>query len=346
MINLYGLTLTKLEELMLQENQSKFRAKQIFTWIYEKGATSFDDMSDISKSFREVLKEKYCLEKPSIYIKQVASDGTIKLLLEMKDGSKVETVLMRYNYGNVICVTSQVGCNMGCSFCASGLLKKQRNLEAHEIVGEVLVMNDLLKEEGSKVTHIVVMGTGEPFDNYDNVIDFVRIVNDQKALAIGARHITVSTCGIPDKIIRYGREGLQVNLAISLHAPNNELRSKIMKVNKAYPLEVLIPAVKDYIDHAGRRVTYEYIMLKDVNDSLEHAKELVELIRPTYAYVNLIPYNPVIENGYDRAESEKVHAFMDYCIKHGVNTTIRKEFGTDIDAACGQLRAKEVGKLK
>lgn len=346
MINLYGLTLTKLEELMLQENQSKFRAKQIFTWIYEKGATSFDDMSDISKSFREVLKEKYCLEKPSIYIKQVASDGTIKLLLEMKDGSKVETVLMRYNYGNVICVTSQVGCNMGCSFCASGLLKKQRNLETHEIVGEVLVMNDLLKEEGSKVTHIVVMGTGEPFDNYDNVIDFVRIVNDQKALAIGARHITVSTCGIPDKIIRYGREGLQVNLAISLHAPNNELRSKIMKVNKAYPLEVLIPAVKDYIDHAGRRVTYEYIMLKDVNDSLEHAKQLVELIRPTYAYVNLIPYNPVIENGYDRAESEKVHAFMDYCIKHGVNTTIRKEFGTDIDAACGQLRAKEVGKLK
>ncbi len=346
MINLYGLTLTKLEELMLQENQSKFRAKQIFTWIYEKGATSFDDMSDISKSFREVLKEKYCLEKPSIYIKQVASDGTIKLLLEMKDGSKVETVLMRYNYGNVICVTSQVGCNMGCSFCASGLLKKQRNLEAHEIVGEVLVMNDLLKEEESKVTHIVVMGTGEPFDNYDNVIDFVRIVNDQKALAIGARHITVSTCGIPDKIIRYGREGLQVNLAISLHAPNNELRSKIMKVNKAYPLEVLIPAVKDYIDHAGRRVTYEYIMLKDVNDSLEHAKELVELIRPTYAYVNLIPYNPVIENGYDRADSEKVHAFMDYCIKHGVNTTIRKEFGTDIDAACGQLRAKEVGKLK
>ncbi len=346
MINLYGLTLTKLEELMLQENQSKFRAKQIFTWIYEKGATSFDDMSDISKSFREILKEKYCLEKPSIYIKQVASDGTIKLLLEMKDGSKVETVLMRYNYGNVICVTSQVGCNMGCSFCASGLLKKQRNLEAYEIVGEVLVMNDLLKEEGSKVTHIVVMGTGEPFDNYDNVIDFVRIVNDQKALAIGARHITVSTCGIPDKIIRYGREGLQVNLAISLHAPNNELRSKIMKVNKAYPLEVLIPAVKDYIDHAGRRVTYEYIMLKDVNDSLEHAKELVELIRPTYAYVNLIPYNPVIENGYDRADSEKVHAFMDYCIKHGVNTTIRKEFGTDIDAACGQLRAKEVGKLK
>ncbi len=345
MINLYGLTLQKLESLMLEEKQSKFRAKQLFTWIYEKGVTNFDDMSDISKSFRDVLKEKYCLEKPAIFTKQEASDGTVKLLLEMKDGAKVETVLMRYNYGNVICVSSQVGCNMGCSFCASGLLKKQRNLESHEMVGEILVMNDLLKSANEKITHVVVMGTGEPFDNYDNVIDFVRIINDQKALAIGARHITVSTCGIPDKIRKYGQEGLQINLAISLHAPNNELRSKLMKVNRAYPLEELIPAVKDYIDHAGRRVTYEYIMLKGVNDSLEHARQLCELIKPTYAYINLIPYNDVLENGYHRADSETVHAFMDYCLKHGVQTTIRKEFGTDIDAACGQLRAKQEGKL-
>ncbi|MDD6302087.1 MAG: 23S rRNA (adenine(2503)-C(2))-methyltransferase RlmN [Bacillales bacterium] len=340
MINLYGVTLSKLEKMMLEEGQSKFRAKQLFTWIYEKGCIDFDDMSDISKSFREVLKEKYCLKKPSIFVKQVASDGTIKLLLEMDDKSKVETVLMRYNYGNVICVTSQVGCNMGCSFCASGLLKKQRNLEVSEMVGEILVMNDLLKESNEKITHVVVMGTGEPFDNYDNVIDFIRIINDQKALAIGARHITVSTCGIPDKIIQYGKEGLQVNLAISLHAPNNEIRNRIMKINRAYPLEKLIPAVKEYIDLSGRRVTYEYIMIKGINDSIECAKQLIELIKPTYAYVNLIPYNPVIENGYERAESSAVHAFMDYCIKHGVNTTIRKEFGTDIDAACGQLRAK------
>ena len=340
MINLYGLTLKQLEEQMLSENQNKFRAKQLFTWIYEKGVTNFDDMSDVSKAFREVLKEKYCLEKPSIFVKQVASDGTIKLLLEMKDGAKVETVLMRYNYGNVACVSSQVGCNMGCKFCASGLLKRQRNLEAHEMVGEILVLNDLLKESGERVSHIVVMGTGEPFDNYDNVISFVRIVNDQKALAIGARHITVSTCGIPDKIIKYGSEGLQINLAISLHAPNNELRNQIMPVNKAYPLEVLIPAVKKYIELADRRVTYEYIMLKGVNDSLEHARQLVELIKPTYAYVNLIPYNSVDENGYQRADNEKVHAFMDYLMKHGVTTTVRKEFGSDIDAACGQLRAK------
>lgn len=345
MINLYGLPLLKLEKLMLEQGQSKFRGKQLFTWIYEKNETNFDNMSDISKSFREVLKNKFCLAKPSIFLKQVASDGTIKLLLEMEDGSKVETVLMRYNYGNVVCVTSQVGCNMGCSFCASGLLKKQRNLETYEMVGQILVINDLLRDNNERVTHVVVMGTGEPFDNYDNVIDFVRIINDQKGLSIGARHITVSTCGIPDKIIQYGKEGLQVNLAISLHAPNNELRSKIMKINRAYPLEILIPAIAEYIQTANRRVTYEYIMLKDVNDSIEHAKQLVELIKPTYAYVNLIPYNPVIENGYQRAESDKVHAFMDYCIKHGVNTTIRKEFGTDIDAACGQLRAKQEGKI-
>ena len=340
MTNLYGLTLDQLTSLMLEEGQTKFRAKQLFTWIYEKGVTDFDEMSDISKALREVLKEKYCLEKPTIFVKQVASDGTIKLLLEMKDGAKVETVLMRYNYGNVACVSSQVGCNMGCKFCASGLLKRQRNLEAHEMVGEILVLNDLLKEKNERVSHIVVMGTGEPFDNYDNVMSFIRIVNDQKALAIGARHITVSTCGLPDKIIKYGQEGLQINLAISLHAPNNELRNKIMPVNKAYPLEVLIPAVKKYIELADRRVTYEYIMLKDVNDSLEHARQLVELIKPTYAYVNLIPYNSVDENGFKRADNERVHAFMDYLMKHGVTTTVRKEFGSDIDAACGQLRAK------
>lgn len=340
MINLYGLTMSKLEELMISEGQKKFRAKQLFSWIYEKKASSFDEMSDISKSFRDVLKEKFCLRKPKIFIKQEASDGTIKLLVEFEDGNKVETVLMRYNYGNVACVSSQVGCNMGCAFCASGLLKKKRNLLTEEMVGEILVLNDLLQETNERVTHVVVMGTGEPFDNYDNVMDFVRIINDQKALAIGARHITVSTCGIVDKIVQYGKEGLQINLAISLHAPNNELRSKIMKVNKAYPLEKLIPAVKEYIDLSGRRVTYEYILLKGVNDSLDHAKQLVELIKPTYAYINLIPYNPVDENGYQRTDREAAHAFMDYCIKHGVNTTIRKEFGTDIDAACGQLRAK------
>ena len=344
MINLYGLEIKKLESLMLEEGQTKYRATQLYTWLYEKKAKSFDEMTDISLRFREVLKEKYCFEIPSIFVKQQSKDGTIKCLLELKDGSKIETVLMRYNYGNVICVTSQVGCNMGCSFCASGLLKKQRDLLPEEMVGQVLVMNNLLQEEGNnqRVTHVVVMGTGEPFDNYDNVIDFVRIINHQKALAIGARHITVSTCGIPDKIIKYANEGLQINLAISLHAPNNEIRSKIMKINKAYPLEVLIPAVAEYNRIADRRVTYEYILLKGINDSMENADELARLIKPTFAYVNLIPYNEVDEHGYRR--SDNVKAFLDRLIKNNVTATIRKEFGSDIDAACGQLRAKEVEK--
>ena len=345
MINLYGLEIRKLEKLMLEEGQTKYRATQLYSWLYEKGAQSFDEMTDVSLRFRDVLKEKYCFTKPFIFVQQKSKDGTIKCLLELNDGAKVETVLMRYNYGNVICVTSQVGCNMGCSFCASGLLKKQRDLLPEEMVGQVLVMNDILKAEGEnqRVTHVVVMGTGEPFDNYENVIDFVRIINHQKALAIGARHITVSTCGLPDKIIQYANEGLQVNLAISLHAPNNEIRSKIMKINKAYPLEVLIPAVAEYNKIANRRVTYEYILLKGVNDSLEHADELARLIKPTFAYVNLIPYNEVDEHGYRR--SNNVKAFLDRLVKNKVTATIRKEFGSDIDAACGQLRAKQEGKL-
>lgn len=338
MINLYGLEIHKLEELMLSEEQKKFRATQLYTWIYEKKATSFDEMTDISLKFREVLKEKYELVKPTIFTKQVSQDGTIKCLLNVKNGDKVETVIMRYNYGNVICVSSQVGCNMGCTFCASGLLKRKRNLDTEEMVGQVLVMNDLLALENERVTHVVVMGTGEPFDNYENVLDFVRIMNHPKAFAIGARHITVSTCGIPDKILRYANEGLQINLAISLHAPNDEIRSKIMPINRAYPLDKLMPAVREYERIAKRRVTFEYILLKDVNDKIEHAEELAKLIKGTLAYVNLIPYNPVNEHGYQR--SKNVHDFLDKLTKLGVTATIRKEFGTDIDAACGQLRAK------
>lgn len=342
MINLYSLPIHKLEELMVGEGQKKYRATQLFGWIYERRVNNFDDMSDVSKAFREVLKEKYTLELPHIYTKVVSKDGTIKLLVELKDGAKVETVLMRYSYGNVACVSSQVGCSMGCAFCASGLFLRQRNLTPDEMIGQILVLNDLLKEEGSDklVTHVVVMGTGEPFDNYDNVIDFVKIVNHPKALAIGARHITVSTCGIVDKIIQYGKEGLQINLAISLHAPNNKIRNRLMKINKKYPIEEVISAVKIYESEANRRVTFEYILLKGINDSLECADELSDLIRGTLAYVNLIPYNPVIENEFKRSDDKQVRLFMDRLIKRGVTCTIRKEFGTDIDAACGQLRAK------
>lgn len=342
MINLYGIEIKKLEEMMLLEEQKKYRATQLFTWIYEKRVASFEEMSDVSLKFRETLKSKYCLELPSIFLQQKSADGTIKLLLELADKSKIEVVLMRYRYGNVICISSQVGCNMGCSFCASGLLRKTRNLEVAEMVGQILIMDKLLKEEGNgeRVTHIVVMGTGEPFDNYDNVLDFVKIANHPKGFAVGARHITISTCGIPDRILQYAHEGMQINLAISLHAPNDEIRSQIMRINKAYPLDILMDSVREYERIAKRRVTFEYILLDGVNDTIECAEQLAKLIRGTLAYVNLIPYNEVDEHGYRRSPDKRVHAFLDRLTKLGVTATIRKEFGSDIDAACGQLRAK------
>ena len=340
--DLFGYPYAQLEAEMLSRGESKYRARQLYGWIYEKGVYDFEKMTDISKAFRETLKNEYALSFPKIFQRQDAKDGTIKLLLEMDDGAKVETVLMRYNYGNVACVSSQVGCNMGCAFCASGLLKRERNLTSGEMVGEVMVLNQILKEEGQNVTHVVVMGTGEPFDNYENVMAFVRVINEQRGLAIGARHITVSTCGLVPGIKKYGREGLQINLAISLHAPNDTLRNQIMPISKAYKMPELLEAIKDYEENAGRRVTFEYILIKDFNDSVACANELADLIHDSgiFAYVNLIPINPVKEKGFLRPSGEAIHAFHDRLMKRGINTTIRKEFGTDIDAACGQLRAK------
>ena len=343
MINLYGQEISKLSALMEAEGQKPYRATQLYSWIYEKKATSFDEMTDISLKFRETLKEKYTLELPTIHTKQVSQDGTIKLLLNLKDGFKVECVLMRYSYGSAACVSSQVGCNMGCSFCSSGILGKQRNLLPEEMVGQILIINQLLKEEnkGQHITHVVVMGTGEPFDNYDNVLDFIRIINHPKGLAIGARHITVSTCGITEGIYKYANEHMQTNLAISLHAPNNELRTRLMKINKAYPLEKIMEAVRYYEKETKRRVTYEYLLLEGLNDTKEHAQELIKLIKGTMGYVNLIPYNETNKDDqFHRSSGNRVHAFLDYLMKGGVTATIRKEFGSDIDAACGQLKAK------
>jgi 23S rRNA (adenine2503-C2)-methyltransferase len=266
--------------------------------------------------------------------------------VQFEDGSIVETVLMNYKYGNVACVSSQVGCNMGCKFCASGLLKKTRNLTPGEMVGEVLVLNNILtKLNEPLISHIVLMGTGEPFDNFDNVVDFLKIVNNPFALAIGARHLTVSTCGIPDKIRLFSQIGIQAKLAISLHAPNNELRSKLMPINQAYPLEEVMDAVKYFESVTNKRTTFEYILLKDVNDSLDHAKQLAELIKGTIAFVNLIPYNEVSENSFKRSPDDRITAFKNYLISQGIHVNTRKEFGSDIDAACGQLRAKHEAKL-
>lgn len=341
MLNLYNYSRKKLEDLLVNTYYQKpFRATQLFTWIYQKNITSFDDMSDISKDFREILKRDFVINKPTIFTKEESQDGTIKFLTKFNDGALVETVIMPYRYGNVLCVSSEVGCNMGCAFCASGLLKKKRNLETSEMIGELLLANDILKEQNKKITHIVLMGTGEPFDNYDNVMDFIRIINDPKAFEIGARHITVSTCGLVDKIRAYAKEGLQINLAISLHAATDNKRDILMKINKRYPLNELIAATKDYIKEANRRVTFEYILLKDFNDSYEDAVALANLIKGILAYVNLIPYNEVKENNFKRSDKARVHEFLDWLTKLGVHAQIRKEFGSDISAACGQLRAK------
>ncbi len=344
--NLFGYTLKALEEEMVAIGEKPFRARQLYEWIYLKKVYDFAQMSDLSKVFRDRLVAEYCLTLPQVFKEQDAEDGTVKLLLAMEDGAKVETVLMRYDYGNVICVSSEVGCSMGCAFCASGLLKKERNLTAAEMTGEVIVMNQLLSKESENVSHIVVMGTGEPFDNYDNVLAFVHIMNEQRGLAIGARHITVSTCGLVEGIKKYANEGIQINLAISLHASNDETRKKLMPIAQRYSIAELLDAVRYYIDKAGRRVTFEYIMLKGVNDSLKDAEELARLLKGILCYVNLIPYNPVKEKPFERSENSATRAFSEKLNALGVNCTVRKEFGTDIDAACGQLRVKYVQKEK
>ena len=340
-MNIYDFTLTELEEYLVKNGFKKYNATQIIEWIYEKKVYDFNKMTNLSKKLISFLNENLVFENLEV-IEVEKSTLANKYLLRLKDNNKIECVLMNHDYGYSLCVSSQVGCNMGCSFCSSGILGKQRDLKPHEMVGEVLIIDKLLKEEGrgERVSHIVIMGTGEPFDNYDNVMDFIRIVNNQKGLAIGARHITVSTCGIPDKIKKYSLEGLQTNLAISLHAPNDELRNRLMKINKAHPLDEVMEAVREYETNAGRRVTYEYLLLEGINDTKECALELIDLIKGTFGYVNLIPYNETNKNDYKRSSGNRVHAFLDILMKNGVKATIRKEFGSDIDAACGQLKAK------
>jgi len=337
MESIYGKTVEQLNDEFLQINQKRFRATQVFEWLYQKKATSFDQMSNLSKELREKLARLYYFENVTIKEKQESSDGTIKFLFELSDGGLIETVLMRFNYGNSVCVTSQLGCNMGCRFCASGILKKQRDLTAAEMVIQVLMVERITNE---RISHIVVMGTGEPFENYEEVNRFVHIINDSLGLAIGSRHITISTCGFVDKILEYANNGLQTNLAISLHAPNDEIRNQLMPINKKYPMDVLKEAIKTYSEKTNRRVTFEYILLDGVNDSLIHARQLAHYVHGLNAYVNLIPYNSVSEFQYQQSKSQNVEAFKNELLRLQINTTLRKEKGTDILAACGQLRAK------
>ena len=342
MENIYNYSLEQLTNFFASINQKPFRAKQVFSWLYQKEASSFDEMSNLSKELREQLKEHFTFDILKIVEKQESKDGTIKYLFEMLDGSLIETVLMIHDYGKSLCVTSQVGCNMKCSFCASGLLRKQRDLTPGEIVAQVMKVQLDTKQ---RISHVVVMGTGEPFDNYDNVMEFVRIINHPNGLAIGARHITISTCGLIPGIKRYSDEGIQTNLAISLHAPNDEIRNQLMPINRRYPLDDLRQAISDYIDKTNRRVTFEYILLKDVNDSLVDARQLAHYLRGLNAYVNLIPYNSVDEHGYQPSDQETIEKFKSELLRLHINVTLRKEHGRDIDGACGQLRAKR-GRVK
>ena len=342
MENIYNYSLEQLTNYFASINQKPFRAKQVFSWLYQKEASSFDEMSNLSKELREQLKEHFTFDILKIVEKQESKDGTIKYLFEMLDGSLIETVLMIHDYGKSLCVTSQVGCNMKCSFCASGLLRKQRDLTPGEIVAQVMKVQLDTKQ---RISHVVVMGTGEPFDNYDNVMEFVRIINHPNGLAIGARHITISTCGLIPGIQRYSDEGIQTNLAISLHAPNDEIRNQLMPINRRYPLDDLRQAISDYIDKTNRRVTFEYILLKDVNDSLVDARQLAHYLRGLNAYVNLIPYNSVDEHGYQPSDQETIEKFKSELLRLHINVTLRKEHGRDIDGDCGQLRAKR-GRVK
>lgn len=344
MKNIYDYTQNQLIEEMAEIGEKKFRATQVFEWLYRKQAASFSEMSNLSLELREKLIENYDIQILSLVEKQVAKDGTTKYLFALKDGGLIETVLMRMEYGQSVCVTSQLGCNMGCAFCASGLLKKQRDLSAAEMVGQVMFVNQELLKEGLRVTHVVVMGTGEPFDNYDNVDRFVHILNEPKGLAIGARHMTISTCGLIPKIDQYSDNGLQTNLAISLHAPNDEIRDQLMPINRVYGMDALRQSIKNYIAKTNRRVTFEYILLDGVNDSLAHARQLAHYVHGLNCYINLIPYNPVSENGFQKSSAECVSAFHQELLRLKVNATLRKEHGSDIDAACGQLRAKKMLK--
>lgn len=340
MRTIYDLTLKDMEGMLASFGEKAYRAKQIYHWLYRKRAQSFDQMTDLPAKLLENLKHEYDIMPLKELERQVARDGTVKYLFEMRDGSSVEAVLMHFHFGDSLCVSSQVGCNMGCTFCASGLLKKQRDLTAGEMVAEVMYVQKELDQNGDRVDNVVIMGTGEPFDNYDNVMDFCSIINHDHGLAIGARHITISTCGVVPKIRVFASQHYQYNLAISLHAPNDELRRKLMPIDQAYSLDTLMSALKDYSADNHRRLTFEYILLHGVNDSDEMAIELADLIRGMNAYVNLIPYNQVDENGYSGANEKEALHFYDVLMKHGVKATLRSKHGEDIDAACGQLRAR------
>lgn len=337
MKNIYDITFKELEQFFLDGGEKKYRASQTFEWLYKKQVESFSQMTNLNDNSLKLLTENFYFPVLLMVNKQESKDGTVKYLYKLSDGNLIETVIMRQAYGNSICVTTQVGCNMGCLFCASGKLKKIRSLEAGEIVSQIVTSQ---RDFVDKITHVVIMGIGEPFDNYDNTMRFIENINFHKGLEIGARHITVSTCGIVPKIKEFADEKLQINLAISLHAPNDKIRNEIMPINKAYKIDLLIEAIKYYIKKTNRRVTIEYILLKGVNDQKEHAIELARLLRGLNVYVNLIPYNEIAEALFKQSSFDMLKEFQQTLVDNKIKAIFRQELGSDIDAACGQLRSQ------
>ncbi|MDE5540173.1 MAG: 23S rRNA (adenine(2503)-C(2))-methyltransferase RlmN [Bacilli bacterium] len=332
--NLFDYPKDELETYFESIGEKKFKATQVYEWLYGKREFNIDNFSNLKKEIRDKLKEDFDTSLITIEKKEEA-ELTKKYLFRLSDDNFIEAVVMEHDYGNSICVSSQVGCNMACRFCESGRQKKIRNLEAYEIVEQILVIEHDL---GIRLSSVVIMGIGEPLDNYDNIIKFIKIINDGKGIQIGARHITLSTCGLVPKIYELSKLPIQINLAISLHAPNDELRNSLMPVNKVYSIDVLVGAIKDYLQLTSRRVTIEYVMLNNVNDSNECAKELASLFKGMNIYVNLIPYNETNHLEFKRSSKTKILAFYDTLKKAGINCTIRREFGRGIQAACGQLR--------
>ena len=340
MLNLRDLTVKELEEYFVSIGEKPFRAKQVFEWL-NRGVDSFDEMSNIPKELRERLSDAEASDditigRINILRKQESrTDGTIKYLFQLRESIAVESVFMKYKYGNSICVSSQAGCRMGCAFCASTIGGLTRNLSAGEILMQVIGAE---RDTGEKISHVVIMGTGEPFDNYDNIVKFINLVHEPKGLGLSMRNITVSTCGLVPKIMEFARDLPQVNLAVSLHAPNDEVRSRIMPVNRTYNVARLISECKRYTEATHRRITFEYALIAGVNDAPGRADELADLLKGMLCHVNLIPLNEVSETGLAGSPKAQVQEFLARLESRGITATVRRELGSDIDAACGQLR--------
>ena len=341
MKNIKDYDLEDLKKEFTEMNEKPFRAEQVFKWIYESKVTSFDEMTNLSLELREKLKGNYTICNFRILRKQESSDGTKKYLFDILDGNAIESVLMSYHHGYTICVSSQVGCKMGCKFCASTGINFVRSLTSGEIVEQILAVE---RDNNIRISNVVFMGIGEPLDNYDNVVNAIRIINNPKGINIGARHISVSTSGLVPKIYKLAEENIQCTLSISLHATTNEKRSSMMPVNNRYPIEELLQACRDYIEKTNRRISFEYALAKDNNDNLDDAKELVKLLKGMLCHVNLIPINKIENGAYSKSSNENIMKFRDYLNAHGIVATIRRELGSDIDAACGQLRRKNLNK--